>query len=302
MMSSSASGATITPNTLNAITGVLTAGNAANGTNASQPHPLSVSHLPPSGYDQRPSNYTNGPSTQNSDTRFSASAANAASSAANGLFLLSQAHQELTKREKAQRASHSDGDDDDEPSLNGSVKRGTKRKSYDVSASPPPFNSKPAPPKRSRALSNGKPKRGESISFEEDEEEEDEEDAATSPSDLPTPQMNGKKGGQKRPETEEEKRKNFLERNRQAALKCRQRKKAWLAQLQAKNEYLTQENQRLQEALVGAREEIARLSTAPMLPVGVAPNPPPNAHPVSVNVSLPTTNPKAVVSSRGYGY
>ena len=137
------------------------------------------------------------------------------------------------------------------------------------------------------------------------------------------PQVNGKKGGQKRPETEEEKRRNFLERNRQgvladlaiirygsdshsntAALKCRQRKKAWLAQLQAKNEYLSQENQRLQEALVGAREEIARLTAgAPMLPVGVSANPPPNAHPVSVNVSLPSaTNPKAVVSSRGYGY
>lgn len=90
-----------------------------------------------------------------------------------------------------------------------------------------------------------------------------------------------------------------------AALKCRQRKKAWLAQLQAKNEFLSQENQRLQEALVGAREEIARLTAgAPMLPVGVAANPPPNAHPVSVNVSLPTStaSAKAVVGARGYGY
>jgi hypothetical protein len=76
-----------------------------------------------------------------------------------------------------------------------------------------------------------------------------------------------------------------------------------LAQLQAKNEYLSQENQRLQEALVGAREEIARLTTGPpMLPVGVAANPPPNAHPVSVNVSLPPTAAKAVVSARSYGY
>lgn len=76
-----------------------------------------------------------------------------------------------------------------------------------------------------------------------------------------------------------------------------------MAQLQAKNEYLTQENQRLQEALVSTREELARLSAgAPLLPVGVAANGPPNAHPVSVNVSLPaTTNAKAVVG-RGYGY
>jgi ATF/CREB family transcription factor len=63
-----------------------------------------------------------------------------------------------------------------------------------------------------------------------------------------------------KPETEEEKRRNFLECNQQgmftealprsssllmhltlAALKCRQRKKAWLALLQAEHEYLTQE-------------------------------------------------------------
>jgi len=171
-------------------------------------------------------------------------------------------------------------------------------------------------------MPNGKPKRGDSISVEEDEEEEDEDDGAGSPPE-PSTTMNGKKGGQKKPETEEEKRRNFLERNRQgtctetlprspslltrltsAALKCRQRKKAWLAQLQAKNEYLTQENQRLQEALVSTRDELARLTAgAPLLPVGVAANAPPNAHPVSVNLSLPATaNAKAVVGGRGYGY
>jgi ATF/CREB family transcription factor len=156
-------------------------------------------------------------------------------------------------------------------------------------------------------MPNGKPKRAESISIsisvEEDEEEEEEEDDAGSPPELSGSQVNGKKGGQRKPETEEEKRRNFLERNRQAALKCRQRKKAWLAQLQAKNEYLTQENQRLQEALVSTREELARLTAgAPLLPVGVTANAPPNAHPVSVNVSLPATgNAKAVVG-RGYGY
>ena len=45
-----------------------------------------------------------------------------------------------------------------------------------------------------------------------------------------------------------------------AALKCRQRKKAWLAQLQAKVEYLSNDNDRLTAALVAAREEISRLS------------------------------------------
>jgi len=77
-----------------------------------------------------------------------------------------------------------------------------------------------------------------------------------------------------------------------------------LAQLQAKNEYLLQENQRLQEALVSTREELARLTAgAPLIPVGVVANPPPNVHPVSVNVSLPTSaSAKAVVGGRGYGY
>jgi FAT domain len=50
-------GATITPNTLNAITGVLASSAAAttptNGTNSAGPHPLSVSHLPPSSYERR---------------------------------------------------------------------------------------------------------------------------------------------------------------------------------------------------------------------------------------------------------
>jgi ATF/CREB family transcription factor len=174
-------------------------------------------------------------------------------------------------------------------------------------------------------MPNGKPKRGESISVEDDDEEEEEEEEPGSPSEQCSSSVNGKKGGQRKPETEEEKRKNFLERNRQgmstefalslsfiasqthltlAALKCRQRKKAWLAQLQAKNEYLTQENQRLQEALVSTREELARLSAVgPMIPVGVAANAPPNAHPVSVNVSLPATaSAKSVVGARGYGY
>lgn len=58
---------------------------------------------------------------------------------------------------------------------------------------------------------------------------------------------------------EEEKRKNFLERNRQAALKCRQRKKQWLANLQAKVEYLTNDNEHLQNQTAILRDEIIHL-------------------------------------------
>ncbi|RUS14018.1 putative bZIP transcription factor [Endogone sp. FLAS-F59071] len=60
---------------------------------------------------------------------------------------------------------------------------------------------------------------------------------------------------------DEEKRRNFLERNRQAALKCRQRKKAWLANLQAKVDYLANENETLQSHATSLKEEIINLKT-----------------------------------------
>ncbi|KAI5858066.1 hypothetical protein BZA05DRAFT_331540 [Tricharina praecox] len=61
--------------------------------------------------------------------------------------------------------------------------------------------------------------------------------------------------------TEEEKRKNFLERNRVAALKCRQRKKQWLANLQAKVEMYGTENDALNATVQSLREEIVSLKT-----------------------------------------
>ena len=74
-----------------------------------------------------------------------------------------------------------------------------------------------------------------------------------------------------------------------AALKCRQRKKAWLAQLQAKVEYLTNENERLTSALVTAREEISRLSSL-VGGVGVSANVNPHSashHPHAVTGPVP---------------
>ncbi|KAK9768249.1 Transcription factor [Basidiobolus ranarum] len=61
--------------------------------------------------------------------------------------------------------------------------------------------------------------------------------------------------------TPEEKRKLFLERNRKAALKCRQRKKQWLTNLQSKVEYLAQENETLESQATSLREEIINLKT-----------------------------------------
>lgn len=80
---------------------------------------------------------------------------------------------------------------------------------------------------------------------------------------LISEQPPAKKNGQKSKSdmTDEEKRRNFLERNRQAALKCRQRKKQWLANLQAKVEYLTNDNETLQNQAQSLREEILNLKT-----------------------------------------
>ncbi|ORY91993.1 hypothetical protein BCR43DRAFT_418526, partial [Syncephalastrum racemosum] len=60
---------------------------------------------------------------------------------------------------------------------------------------------------------------------------------------------------------DDEKRRNFLERNRQAALKCRQRKKQWLNDLQAKADFLTADNEQLQMHICALREEVVNLRT-----------------------------------------
>ncbi|EEB05264.1 transcription factor Atf1 [Schizosaccharomyces japonicus yFS275] len=62
-------------------------------------------------------------------------------------------------------------------------------------------------------------------------------------------------------ETDEDKRRSFLERNRQAALKCRQRKKQWLSNLQAKVEFYGNENEILSAQVTALREEIVSLKT-----------------------------------------
>ncbi|KAG0784337.1 hypothetical protein G6F22_008350 [Rhizopus arrhizus] len=57
------------------------------------------------------------------------------------------------------------------------------------------------------------------------------------------------------------KRKIFLERNRIAALKCRQRKKQWLQNLQTKVEYLTADNEQYSLQASALREELIHLKT-----------------------------------------
>jgi len=59
--------------------------------------------------------------------------------------------------------------------------------------------------------------------------------------------------------TDDEKRKNFLERNRVAALKCRQRKKQWLQNLQSKVDLYSQENDALTQAVATLRDQNLQL-------------------------------------------
>ncbi|KAI5462397.1 Aft1 HRA domain-containing protein [Mariannaea sp. PMI_226] len=75
--------------------------------------------------------------------------------------------------------------------------------------------------------------------------------------DMDPTQEDGPKGKM----TDEEKRKNFLERNRVAALKCRQRKKQWLANLQTKVEMFSTENDALTAQITQLREEVVNLKT-----------------------------------------
>ncbi|KAI8082300.1 hypothetical protein BDF21DRAFT_337953 [Thamnidium elegans] len=63
----------------------------------------------------------------------------------------------------------------------------------------------------------------------------------------------------------DEKRKNFLERNRQAALKCRQRKKQWLNSLQERVEYLANDNEQLQLQANVMRDEVLSLRSLLMV-------------------------------------
>jgi hypothetical protein len=79
-----------------------------------------------------------------------------------------------------------------------------------------------------------------------------------------------------------------------AALKCRQRKKAWLNQLQANVEFLKNENERLVAALAASRDEVARLSTlvggaavgSGLVNGGVSGMAVAGAQPVSMNMAL----------------
>ncbi|PWN43441.1 hypothetical protein IE81DRAFT_340805 [Ceraceosorus guamensis] len=163
----------------------------------------------------------------------------ASDNAASGLFLLSQAHQELAKREDeaATAAAHALSGANSHQNGVALPKKGSgnKRKNTGGSSSGRGGGKKAKTP-HSEAGSLGSPGPGSDDEMEEFD-----------------------KNGE--PLDDEEKRKNFLERNRQAALKCRQRKKAWLQQLQQRAEMLQNDNEHLRDNIGALRGEIAFLKT-----------------------------------------
>ncbi|KAI1658193.1 Aft1 HRA domain-containing protein [Daldinia decipiens] len=141
----------------------------------------------------------------------------------------------------SEAASGMSEDNDTKPSNRGKGKRGIgaaatngRRKADDAPAKQPV---------------NKKPKTASSINSNDNSSDEDDDEK----------DLNGSHTKSKM--TDEEKRKNFLERNRVAALKCRQRKKQWLANLQNKVEMFSSENDALTAQISQLREEVVNLKT-----------------------------------------
>jgi ATF/CREB family transcription factor len=133
------------------------------------------------------------------------------------------------------------GSEDSEPTKPAA--RGKKR-------NPPSTNSRRKADEQPAKAPPAKKAKASSIGYPEDAGDSDMED-----------DMKDNGDGTKSKMTDEEKRKNFLERNRVAALKCRQRKKLWLANLQSKVEMFSSENDALTAQITQLREEVVNLKT-----------------------------------------
>ena len=155
-------------------------------------------------------------SRENANPAHLASASNAAYTAANRRFFFSQAHQEHTKREEAQSRVRNTAPTN---GVNGSAnqsngKRGMKRKSYDPILPPPTSTIRGG--KRTRPTGRGR--KASTMSPDTDDDDDPEDDDGADPDDTDAGNIAGGKRSNKNPETEEEKRRNLLEQNRQGIL------------------------------------------------------------------------------------
>ncbi|KAK6364189.1 Transcription factor [Exophiala oligosperma] len=201
-----------------------------------------------------------------------------ATDAANGLFMLAKGGQpnnqfavpnpaqNPARNGQDQKAASSNGDSPESHEDSKANTRGGRGKKSKAE----PANNR----RKSEASAKGSNKRAKGNSGTAnvdpalDPHEEEDMDSDEGDDDMNATNSNGKKM------TDEEKRRNFLERNRIAALKCRQRKKQWLANLQAKVEMYSAENDSLNTQVAQLHEEIRNLRTLLMghkdCPVGHA--------------------------------
>lgn len=190
--------------------------------------------------------------------------------AANGLFLLAQHSQQHQQQQQQHdpRGHGMRGPTMPPPVVNGQYGRPP------APAAQNPTQAATRPPKAAPTADNG-------VTAKKGRRKDSQDDTATKPTkrgktakaakssisssdgeDDAGHDFDGDDGGDdKKFENDEDKRRNFLERNRQAALKCRQRKKQWLANLQAKVEFYGQENDSLTSQVSSLREEIVNLKT-----------------------------------------
>ncbi|KAI9637760.1 activating transcription factor 2, partial [Dioszegia hungarica] len=238
---------TITPNTLSALTGVVNDMNRQGSQSTFYP--------PHNTQNGAPNGNTGGPPPPGyPHVDYAQQSANAASQAANGLFLLSQAHQELSKREEEGRPPGAPAPPSQQQQGQGQQGQGTKRKSDAADAGA----GAAAAPKGKKGKKNAGAGAGAGAASSPGK---DKKRSASAAAVAKGDEHDGISKITGKPETEEEKRKNFLERNRQAALKCRQRKKQWLNELQTKVEQLQMENDRLNQTVTGLHDEIGRLNS-----------------------------------------
>jgi ATF/CREB family transcription factor len=205
-----------------------------------------------------------------------------------GLFLLSQAHQELSKRDQQQAgqgqggqvqqpngmvqapqpqppASFTGQQGASAPAANGNASKGTKRKKSSATANASSSGNEGASGSGGKAASSAGPaaagapaKTAKKAKRGAKSESVDDEIGGSDGESGDESKFDGEGGS---PGDDEEKRKNFLERNRQAALKCRQRKKAWLQDLQTKVAFYEAENGGLQETVGALRNEVMFLKS-----------------------------------------
>jgi ATF/CREB family transcription factor len=214
--------------------------------------------------------------TAQSNAQFDA-AGHADADAANGLFMLAQSNgarqQNGYQNAQAPQVTTSTGNASISaaaPTRNGKTSVGSSSTQVEDDLSDSDESEEaPKPATRSRGRKGATPKstpnnrrkatdtpaktpaskRARTIAQEKDSSPMDDDDDE----EEPTHHKDGKKM------TDEEKRKNFLERNRIAALKCRQRKKQWLANLQSKCDLYSQENDALTHTVNQLREQVFTL-------------------------------------------